>query len=57
MFENSDFLIKLDLKLGYHHLDIFEAHQAYLGFAWELQGETRYFVFTVLPFGLSSVEL
>ena len=26
-------------------------HQAY---SWELQGKTRYFVFTVLPFGLSS---
>jgi len=54
MFEQNDLPLKFDLKSGYHHLDIFEVHQAYLGFAWELQGKTRYFVFTVLPFGLSS---
>ena len=54
MLEKGDLLIKFDLKSGYHHLDIFVAHQVYLGFAWELQGKTRYFVFTVLPFGLSS---
>ena len=33
--------MKFDLKSGYHHLDIFEAHQTYLGFTWELQGKTR----------------
>jgi len=49
MFEKSDFLIKFDLKSGDYHLDIFGAHQ--MGFAWELQGKTQYFVFTVLPFG------
>ena len=52
MFQKSDFLIKFDLKSGYHHLDIYEPHQRYLGFAWEL--ESGFFVFTVLPFGLSS---
>jgi len=54
MFEQSDFLIKFDLKSGYHYLDILEAHQVYLGFSWELQGKTQYYVFTVLPFGLST---
>ncbi|VDI26255.1 Hypothetical predicted protein [Mytilus galloprovincialis] len=39
-----------DLKSGYHHLNIFEQHQKYLGFSWK--GE--FYVFTVLPFGLSS---
>ncbi|CAG2243539.1 unnamed protein product [Mytilus edulis] len=39
-----------DLKAGYHHLNIFEQHQKYLGFSWK--GE--FYVFTVLPFGLSS---
>ena len=31
-------------------------HLRFLGFAWKFPGETpvRYFVFTVLPFGLSS---
>ena len=35
-------------------MDIFEEHQKYLGFAWELEGVTKYFVFTVLPFGLAT---
>ena len=26
----------------------------YLGFSWDYNGKTRYFVFTVLPFGLTS---
>jgi len=34
MFEKDDYLIKFDLKSGYHHLDIFEVHQTYLGFSW-----------------------
>jgi len=54
MFEKGDFLMKFDLKSGYHHLDIFEEHQPFLGFAWVLKGVSKYFVFTVLPFGLSS---
>ena len=31
-------------------------HQTFLGFAWKFSGDTefRYFVFTVLPFGLAS---
>ena len=31
MFTKEDFLFKFDLKSGYHHLDIFEPHQKYLG--------------------------
>jgi len=55
MFERGDFLMKFDLKSGYHHLDIFEDHQPFLGFAWDLKAVTKYFIFTVIPFGLSSV--
>ena len=54
MLSRGDYLFKFDLKSGYHHLDVFEPHQCYLGFAWDLHGEQSYFVFTVLPFGLSS---
>ena len=54
MFEEGDFLFKFDLKSGYHHLDIFEEHQQYLGFAWEFEGKIQYFAFTVLPFGLAT---
>ena len=37
------------------HVEIHEDHQCFLGFSWKFRnGVTRYFVFTVLPFGLSS---
>jgi len=51
MVDKDDFLFKL--KSGYHHLDIFEPHQKILGFAWKMEGTLCYFVYTVLPFGLS----
>ena len=51
---NKGYLFKFDLKSGYHHVDIFEEHQTYLGFSWEINQQTHYFVFTVLPFGLST---
>ena len=48
-------MFTFDLKSGYHHVDIFEDHQVYLAFAWTFQdGITKYFKFTVLPFGLTS---
>ena len=55
-FENclpakKGYLYKFDLKNGYHHIDIFDSCQAYLGF---IKRATRYFLFTVLPFCLSS---
>jgi hypothetical protein len=31
-----------------------KAFQQYLGFSWSVNGEIKYYVFTVLPFGLSS---
>ena len=42
-----------DIKSGYHHIEIFESHQQFLGFSWVLEGVTKYFKFTVLPFELS----
>ena len=44
-----------DIKSGYHHIEIFESDQEFLGFSWVLEGVTTYFKFTVLPFGLSRV--
>ena len=41
-----------DFKSGYHHIDIFPLHQTYLGFAWKFNNIEKYFVFTVVPFGL-----
>ena len=43
-----------DLKAGYHHVDIFQAHWEYLGFSWGTEMELRYFTFKVLPFGLAT---
>ena len=54
MFEANDFLFKFDLKSGYHHVDIHLEHVKYLGFQWTEKGVTRYYVFTVLLFGLST---
>ena len=54
MFTREDFLFKFGLKSGYHHLDIFEPHQRYLGFAWEVNSNPSCFVFTVMPFGLAT---
>ena len=48
------YLFKFDLKNGYHHIDIFEPHQKFLGFSWVFKGNIQVFVFTVLPFGLTS---
>ena len=54
-FDVGSFFTKFDLKSGYHHLDVFSEHQPYLGFSWKMDGETpSYFMFTVLPFGLTS---
>ena len=49
-------MITFDLKSCYHHIEIHPDHQRFLGFAWKFPGEDsmRYFMFTVLPFGLSS---
>ena len=54
-FEKGSYFTKFDLKSGYHHLDIFPEHQPFLGFSWVMSdGEPSFFMFTVLPFGLSS---
>ena len=54
LFQLGDYFFKFDIKSGYHHIDILPEHQKYLGFKWEIEGEWRYFVFTVFVFGLSS---
>ena len=50
LLQRGDYLFSFDLKSGYHHVDIAQIHQKYLGFSWK----NRFFVFTVLPFGLCS---
>ena len=47
--ENKNFLYKFDISQGYHHIDIDENHQKYLGFSKKIDGKIRYSMFTVLP--------
>ena len=55
-FTLGAYVFSFDLKSGYHHIEIFEGHQAYLGFSWKRANTnlTKFYMFTVLPFGLSS---
>jgi hypothetical protein len=55
-FEKDAYMFSFDLKSGYHHIDIANEFQTYLGFSWKFEKSehVRYFVFTVLPFGLST---
>ena len=48
------FVFSFDIKQGYHHIDMHPDSVPYLGFSWEIDGVTKYFVFVVLPFGLTS---
>ena len=39
------YLFKFDLKNGYHHSDIFEARQKFLGFSWVFTPLVKYWRF------------
>ena len=55
IFETDYYFITFDLKSGYHHVPIHPDHWTYLGFSWTFPtGQTNYYTFIVLPFGLSS---
>lgn len=47
-------MFKFDLTSGYHHIDNAPEHQTFLGFSLNQGNNIKYYVFTVLPFGLSS---
>ena len=39
-------MVSFDLKSGYHHVEIHEDHQCFLGSSWKFRnGVTRYIVF------------
>ena len=47
--------INFDLNSGYHDLENCPHRRQYLGLAWtSLAGKERFFMFNVLPFGLST---
>ena len=45
-------LFKFDLTNGYHDIDIL--HQRFFGFSWVFKGNIKFFIFRVLPYGLTS---
>ena len=55
-FTKGSYMFSFDLKSGYHHVEISQEYQTYLGFSWEASdsGDEIFYVFTVLPFGLST---
>ena len=54
LFAQGDWFFKFDYASGYHHVEIFPEHTAFLGCSWDFKGIQKYFKFTVLPFGLST---
>ena len=55
VYNPGDYLVTFDLKSGYHHISIAEAYWKYLGFSWVgKNGDPKWYVFCVLPFGLST---
>ena len=50
LFQLGDHAFMFDLKSGYHHVDIYQPHQKFLGFEWH----AKFYQFTVLPFGFST---
>ena len=54
LFSSGDFFTTFDLKSGYHHVDIHRGSWPYLGFFWGVGHGRKWFMFRVLPFGLST---
>ena len=54
MCSRGDYFVTFDLRSGYHHVDIHPECWTYLGFSWLFNGIRRFFVYKVLPFGLST---
>ena len=40
------YLYTFDIKIAYHHVEIFDSHRTYLGFQWPYQGKPTYFFLT-----------
>ena len=53
MFDKNDCLFGFDLKSACHFIEIYKDHKELLGFQWKHEGKDKYFVFNVLPFGVS----
>ena len=54
-FHVRGMVLQIRLQItGYHHVDILPPHRKFLGFSWTLADEKKWFVLSVLPFGLAS---
>lgn len=55
-FSEDLYMFSFNLKSGYHHIQISEDHQMFLGFCWRSSDSDNevFYVFTILPFGLST---
>lgn len=51
--KEGDQMMTFDLEQGYYHIEINERYRKYMGFEWEGQ----FYVWNVLPFGLSTAPL
>ena len=54
LVEKGDYMFTLDLKSGYHDIDMTPTQHKYLRFSWKREGMKEYYVFTVLAFGLAT---
>ena len=56
LFFQDSYMFSFDFKSGYHHMDIAQEHQTFLGFSCKDPDSNNevFYVFTVLPFGLST---
>lgn len=52
-FSPQGWMFNFDMKAGYHHVSIAPEHQKYLEFSWNFGSGQKFFIFRVLPFGLS----
>ena len=49
---SQNWLFSLNIKSGYHHIDIFPPDQEFSCFSWSKDEVIRFYKFTVLPFGI-----
>ena len=55
LFDTNGYLFSFDLKDGYHHILIHPEFRDYLGFKFQLNGQTVYARYVVAPFGLRDI--
>ena len=51
--KTGNFVTKFDIKQCYHQIMVHPSFRKFLGFKWLIAGVEKYYVFKVLPFGLS----